>query len=71
LPNSRAYLALAYASAFRGSIPLDLNKIPSGQAVLADLAHAKKAARYYDLAYKLLPADYYAKPSIGYMALEQ
>lgn len=55
----------------RAQAPLDPLKLKVGTATVADLENAKKAARSYDLSYKLLPDDYYGKPSIGFKALEQ
>ncbi|GAA5961603.1 hypothetical protein JCM3765_002644 [Sporobolomyces pararoseus] len=70
IPTCRAYLALAYVSARRGREPLE-RQIPKGKGVLAVVEHARKAARYYDLAAKFYPDDHDSKPRALLMALEQ
>jgi len=70
MPTAHAHAALGYAASRRAQAPLNPLELKVGTAALADLANAKKAARCYDLAYRLFPNDYYGKPSIGFKALE-
>ncbi|GAA6008742.1 hypothetical protein JCM11491_003418 [Sporobolomyces phaffii] len=71
LPTARAYLGLAYAASRRALAPVAEGKIASGNAALADLAHARKAAKLYDLAAKYLPNDDARRPQALFMSLEQ
>ncbi|GAA5984367.1 hypothetical protein JCM5350_001032 [Sporobolomyces pararoseus] len=67
----RANIALGYCSASRARVPLETSNLILMNATVVNVEHTKKAARYYDLAYQLLPNDYYVKPQVGYQALEQ
>ncbi|GAA5883651.1 hypothetical protein JCM16303_004746 [Sporobolomyces ruberrimus] len=71
VPLSKAYAALAYVAAVQGCEPVRPGTIPSGEVRPANLEKVQEAARYYDLAFDLLPDDYYVKPAFGFMALEQ
>ncbi|GAA5908875.1 uncharacterized protein JCM6883_004198 [Sporobolomyces salmoneus] len=71
MPTVRANEALGYCSAQRARASLEPVNLLSDSVAVADRADAEKAARHYDLAYKLLPNDYYRKPLIGFQALEQ
>ncbi|GAA6060308.1 hypothetical protein JCM10212_002949 [Sporobolomyces blumeae] len=69
LPTARAYLGLGSVASFRASEPLQ--GLGGGKVALADLDQAKIAARYFDMAAKLLPDDYHLKAAVLFMALEQ
>ncbi|GAA5959087.1 hypothetical protein JCM3765_006336 [Sporobolomyces pararoseus] len=71
LPTARAYLALGFVYSQRAGVDLVETRIPSGKAALAKLDHARKSARYYDLASKFLPDDDVRKPQPLYMGLQQ
>ncbi|GAA5971575.1 hypothetical protein JCM3765_007349 [Sporobolomyces pararoseus] len=71
IATARANIALGYCSAQRAQVPFELLNLATKTVVVAETDHAKKAARYYDLAYQLLPNDYYGKPRVGFQALEQ
>ncbi|BGP37463.1 hypothetical protein JCM10449v2_001369 [Rhodotorula kratochvilovae] len=59
LPNWEAYSALGFVHAQRAYAPL--HNVPNGQAILADLVEAKKAAQCYDKAAALMPADWHQR----------
>ncbi|GAA5895072.1 uncharacterized protein JCM6883_002311 [Sporobolomyces salmoneus] len=64
MPTVRANLALGYCSAQRARAPPVSLNAKADSVGTADLVDARKAARYYDLAYQLLPDDHYRKPDI-------
>lgn len=69
MPVARAYIALAFTSGRRAAVPYE--QVLPGKTATYDLDLAKKAARYYDLALKLLPDDYYRKATVMWKAIEQ
>ncbi|GAA5973377.1 hypothetical protein JCM11641_003100 [Rhodosporidiobolus odoratus] len=69
-PRWEAYYALGWVHAQRAREPMQNYDIPSGQARMADLEEAKKAAEYYDKATKLMPIDFHRKREMMWHRLE-
>jgi len=69
MPIARAYIALAFTSGRRAAVPFD--EVSPGQIATCDLVLAKKSSRYYDLALKLLPDDYYRKAVVMWRGIQQ
>ena len=69
MPVARAYVALGFTTGRRAAVPY--NQVLPGKTATYDLNLARRAARYYDLALKLLPDDYYRKATFAWKSIEQ